>query len=164
MRLKSMRLTGYKAFDSFAVDFGQNAFLVGPNNAGGHIDRGDPPRRRAAACRRQSRPATFRRYGNDYLWSYPIPSELIGSESENLRHKFRSDEAKLKLTLDSGLSVEAIGRPSLAMAKVRLGSSMPTGHGPAVSTRRPATLRGEVPFVEVILPDVGPNPTRGGTA
>jgi predicted ATPase len=159
VRLARLRLRNFKAFDTFVVEFGSNAFLVGPNNAGKStlieaIRIGSGMIRDATRVR----PSVYKYYDSKRLWTYPLRSELLGEETENVRHKLRRDEVRLSITLDNALGVEAIW-PSLDDDGEE--TEAPFFHvsqpGYSFKAQRPNTLRGLVSPIGIV-PTLAPVP------
>jgi len=109
VRLKQLRVQRFKAFERFDLNLGDNAFLVGPNNAGKST--------LIAAIRSAARMLTYARRRSASSWvhhgeiavlGHAMSSLNIDLVAENLRHQFRDNETTLRLTLDTGLVLTAV--------------------------------------------------------
>jgi hypothetical protein len=109
--LRRLDLLNFKAFDRFRVDFraDDDAFLVGPNNAGKSTI--------LAALRAGAYMARLasRRQPTDVLpvdgasrFGWGFSGDSVRLVEENLRHEFRQDETRLTLHFSSGASLHAI--------------------------------------------------------
>jgi hypothetical protein len=88
--LRQLRLTRYKGFSEFQISFGDQAFLVGPNNAGKTMI--------IAALRlcasllaqaRRLRPDGAREFDGRWYYAYNFAASPLGFIDENVRHEFR---------------------------------------------------------------------------
>lgn len=109
LKIEKLSLTAYKSFKNFTVRFGDNAFLIGPNNAGKSTliesIRGTAAMLRWASIRR---PEFTTRDKGDLVWAYRVRPDVLGIEIENLRHQFHGAEARLELELSNGSVVTAV--------------------------------------------------------
>lgn len=110
--LKTLRLTNFRTFKSFTVDFGDGAYLVGPNNAGkSTILTG---LRTADVLLRYAHARTPDRKAEDqgrWVPAYPVTLREFPSLRESIRHEFHNVEARLELTWKSGARLTAVWPP-----------------------------------------------------
>lgn len=111
--LKTLKLTHFRAFRSFTVDFGDSAYLVGPNNAGKSTIltalRTVDALLRYAHARTPDRTAED---GGKYVPAYPVNLRDFPSLRESIRYEFRNLEARLELTWKSGAQLTAVWPPA----------------------------------------------------
>lgn len=107
--VRRLDLINFKAFERFRIDFRDDAFLVGPNNAGKSTI--------LAALRAGAYMArlAYRRQATDALqvdgvgrlgWNFS--GDAVRLVEENLRHEFHQTETRLTLHFGSGASLHAI--------------------------------------------------------
>jgi predicted ATPase len=107
--LRQLKLTHYKGFSEFQITFGDQAFLVGPNNAGKTTI--------IAALRlcasllsraRRVRPDGPREHNGRWVYAYNFAGSPLGFIDENVRHEFREIESRLELRFRNGSLMHAI--------------------------------------------------------
>jgi predicted ATPase len=107
--IQSLRLQHFKAFHRFTVNFGPQAFLVGPNSAGKSTIIA--ALRACSNMIRQARQRTADRSAPESeggMAAYTFSSEGVELVAENLRHEFRSAETRLELRFKGGARVTAV--------------------------------------------------------
>lgn len=108
-RLRRLRVEHFKAFESFAIDFGPNAFLVGPNNAGkSTLIAAVRAAARMLSIGQRRIPRTHLEHRRNGVWAHELNTEAIGLVTENLRHEFRTGESILRLSTSTGLELTAV--------------------------------------------------------
>jgi hypothetical protein len=107
--LRELQLHNFKAFERFTLTVGDDAYLVGPNNAGKSTlvsaIRSVSRMLRIASARQ---PSTVRRDGQRQFRAFPLSGERVGLVEENLRHEFRPEESRLSARFDGGARVVAV--------------------------------------------------------
>ena len=107
--LKQITFNDYKGFADFRISFGEQAFLVGPNNAGKTTI--------IAALRlcasllnhaKRLRPQTPRDDNGRWVHAYNFTGSPLGFVDENVRHEFRDVEPRLELVFKNGARIQAI--------------------------------------------------------
>jgi energy-coupling factor transporter ATP-binding protein EcfA2 len=107
--LKQITFKDYKGFADFRISFGEQAFLVGPNNAGKTTI--------IAALRlcasllshaKRLRPQTPRDDNGRWVHAYNFTGSPLGFVDENVRHEFRDVEPWLELVFKNGARIKAI--------------------------------------------------------
>ncbi|MDX2854533.1 AAA family ATPase [Streptomyces sp. PA03-3a] len=111
--LKKLRLSHFKGFAEFEINFGRQAILVGPNNAGKStiISALRLAAEQVSYARRRNCQDRFNLDGNRWAVGHPL-SNRVGNPSgfvdENIRHEFRESETRLELTFTSGATLKSI--------------------------------------------------------
>ncbi len=109
MRLTNIQLRHFKAFESFDMSLGPNAFLVGPNNAGKSTliaaIRTSSELMRFAGRRKAK---AIRRHRGHPVRAHEMGPALGGLVTENLRHQFRMKETSLCIRTDTELRLTAV--------------------------------------------------------
>src|ERR1700761_627749 len=107
--IRSLSLTNFKAFEKFRVGFKEDAYLVGPNNAGKSTVIAalrSVANMVRIATREQTRGslevAGFSQAG------YWFSSSQVGLIDENLRHEFHQVETRVSAKFENGTRLEAI--------------------------------------------------------
>ncbi|MFJ4806696.1 ATP-dependent nuclease [Streptomyces murinus] len=111
--LKKLRLSHFKGFAEFEINFGQQAVLVGPNNAGKStiISALRLAAEEVSFARRRNCRDRFNLDGNRWAFGHHLtggignPSGFVG---ENIRHEFRESETRLELTFSSGATLKSV--------------------------------------------------------
>jgi AAA domain, putative AbiEii toxin, Type IV TA system len=107
--LRQLKLTHYKGFSEFQLTFGDQALLVGANNAGKTTI--------IAALRlcasllgqaRRLKPDAAREYDGRWVYSYHFSSSPLGFIDENVRHEFREAESRLELRFKNDARMHVI--------------------------------------------------------
>jgi energy-coupling factor transporter ATP-binding protein EcfA2 len=99
----------FKAFDKFSLSLGDDAFLVGPNNAGKSTLISA-----LKACAYMLRhasskaPSTIEIDRGRQVHAYPLQEGSFGLLTENLRHEFRDVESRVELGFKGGASLTAV--------------------------------------------------------
>ncbi|MFF4355872.1 ATP-dependent endonuclease [Streptomyces sp. NPDC001604] len=111
--LKKLRLHHFKGFADFEIHFGQQAVLVGPNNAGKStiISALRLAAEEVSFARRRNCRDRFNLDGNRWALGHQLSSGIgnpSGFVGENIRHEFRESETRLELTFSSGASLKSI--------------------------------------------------------
>jgi predicted ATPase len=158
-RLKQLRVRNFKAFEDFTVTLGDQAFLVGPNNAGKSTLIS--ALRIAAGMIRlatQSRPNMTGRHHDTSYVAYGFSGERLGLVEENIRHEFRNEDTTLEVTFGSGARLTAVwpGEDGEALADDEADSPYfylldALGRQP----HRPAEVRAAFPSIGII-PQLSP--------
>lgn len=107
--LKQLRLTNFRTFKSFTVNFGDGAYLVGPNNAGKTtlltaLRTSDAMLR--WAYRRKS--DDVKNHNGAHRPVYPISLRDFPALQDSLRHEFGQSEARIELEWKSGARLVAV--------------------------------------------------------
>ncbi|MGW3952928.1 AAA family ATPase [Streptomyces sp. NPDC004752] len=111
--LKKLRLSHFKGFAEFEINFGQQVVLVGPNNAGKStiISALRLAAEEVSFARRRNCRDRFNLDGNRWALGHHLtdgignPSGFVG---ENIRHEFRESETRLELTFSSGATLKSV--------------------------------------------------------
>lgn len=111
--LKKLRLSHFKGYAEFEINFGQQAVLVGPNNAGKStiISALRLAAEEVAFARRRNCRDRFNLDGNRWALGHHLtggignPSGFVG---ENIRHEFRESETRLEPAFSSGATLKSI--------------------------------------------------------
>lgn len=111
--LKKLRLSHFKGFAEFEINFGQQAVLVGPNNAGKStiISALRLAAEEVSFARRRNCQDRFNLDSNRWAFGHHLsagignPSGFVG---ENIRHEFRESETRLELTFSSGATLKSV--------------------------------------------------------
>jgi predicted ATPase len=158
--IRRLRLYNYKAFQRFDLRLTGDAFLVGPNNAGKstliEAIKGSSMMLKWAS---QRRPDITRQDKGQLVWAYKMTSQRSEIEDENLRHNFRSVEARLVFELSNDTVLTAVW-PAAVDA-----TGSPTGETPYFFVRekgrpfifnqRPGTWRKK--YVDIgVVPTLSP--------
>jgi predicted ATPase len=107
--LRQLKLTHYKGFSEFQLTFGDQALLVGANNAGKTTI--------IAALRlcasllgqgRRLRPDGAREHDGRWVYSYNFSGSPLGFIDENVRHEFRIAESRLELRFKNAARMHII--------------------------------------------------------
>jgi predicted ATPase len=107
--LRQLKLTHYKGFSEFQLTFGDQALLVGANNAGKTTI--------IAALRlcasllghgRRLRPDGVREHDGRWVYAYNFSGSPLGFIDENVRHEFREAESRLELRFKNDARVHVI--------------------------------------------------------
>jgi len=107
--LKTMRLVNFRAFLRFTLHFGDNAYLIGPNNAGKSTLLTSLRLVNELLRLAFSRPPEFNREdGGGWHRAYRVSLAEFPALSESIRHEFRNNEARLELTWKSGAKLVAV--------------------------------------------------------
>jgi AAA domain, putative AbiEii toxin, Type IV TA system len=107
--IRSLRLEHFKAFEKFTVTFPEDAFLVGPNNAGKSTVIA--ALRSVASMARTAerlRPQMVRKVDSIERRGHVFSGESIGLVEENLRHEFHQVETRLAVDFDGDGRIEAV--------------------------------------------------------
>ena len=99
--IRALRLEHFKAFERFTVTFPEDAFLVGPNNAGKSTVIA--ALRSVASMARTAerlRPQTVRKVDLIERRGHTFSGDSIGLVEENLRHEFHQVETRLTVDFD----------------------------------------------------------------
>jgi AAA domain, putative AbiEii toxin, Type IV TA system/AAA ATPase domain len=146
--VRRLDLINFKAFEKFRIDFRDDAFLVGPNNAGKSTI--------LAALRAGAYMArlAYRRQATDALqvdgvgrFGWNFSGDAVRLIDENLRHEFHQTETRLVLHFSSGATLNAIwpapdeDEPTTGFFYIR---------DQDVTLRRPAQVRQVVPTIGVV--------------
>lgn len=112
MRIREIEVTSFKAYSHFTLELGENAFLVGPNNAGKSTlvaaTRATGWMLGHAAKRRPKGP---RSHGSNQPKSHRFRADQFGLVTENLRHQFQDEETSVRLETDTQLTLTAVWPP-----------------------------------------------------
>ncbi|MGW1869777.1 ATP-dependent nuclease [Streptomyces mauvecolor] len=111
--LKKLYLSHFKGFAEFEIFFGQQAVLVGPNNAGKStvISALRLAAEEVAYARRRNCQERFNLDGNRWALGHQLSSKVgnpSGFVGENIRHEFRESETRLELTFSSGATLKSV--------------------------------------------------------
>jgi energy-coupling factor transporter ATP-binding protein EcfA2 len=107
--ISSLKVENFKAFEKFSVTFSQDAFLVGPNNAGKSTLISA-----LKACAYMLRhassksPSVWERDKERQVLTYPMQQGAFGLITENLRHEFREMESRIELVFKNGARLTAV--------------------------------------------------------
>jgi hypothetical protein len=107
--IRTLRLEHFKAFEKFTVTFPQDAFLVGPNNAGKSTVIA--ALRSVAAMARTAerlRPSVVRKIDGIERRGHAFSGESVGLVEENLRHEFHQVETRLAVSFEGDGRIEAV--------------------------------------------------------
>ena len=100
--ITSLRLQHFKGFKNFVVNFGGDAVLVGPNNAGkSTIISALRLCSYASKTAMRVKPTVGGQDGDRWVRGHPLRTESAGFVSENLRHEFEEKLTRLTLTFSS---------------------------------------------------------------
>lgn len=107
--IRELRLANFKAFERFRLTLGENAFVVGPNNAGKSTILA-AVRTGARMIRYASHvPPNISRRDNDRaVVGYRFTSEQFDFVDENIRHEGRGLEARMSLHFENGNVLTAV--------------------------------------------------------
>jgi hypothetical protein len=108
LRLTSLDLSHFKAFEHFTVSFGPTAVLVGPNNAGkSTVVTALRAIAQMMGTARRLR-ATYRVFQGDHLyWGHPFTTEQVGLDADNLRWESAGDAVSLRATFSDNARLHA---------------------------------------------------------
>lgn len=107
--IKALRLSNFKAFERFRVRFHEDAYLVGPNNAGKStvIAALRAVANMARIASRTGAAQSLEIDGFEQVGHW-FTGAQVGLVDENLRHEFHQVETRLKAQFTSGALLEAI--------------------------------------------------------
>ena len=146
--LRRLELVNFKAFEKFRVDFRDDAFLVGPNNAGKSTVlaalRAGAYMTRLAARLKADDAFTIDGVARP---GWRFSGDVVRLVEENLRHEFHQVETQLALHFTSGAVLQAYW-------PVQEDDNEPAGfftiRHQDVSLRQPAQVREVVPTIGVV--------------
>ena len=108
-RVQRLKLDNFKAFERFTTDFGSRAFLVGPNNAG-KSTLISALRTTAYMLRHASSRSPDRLFddGPRQVAGFGLAPDRFGLMTENLRHEFHQEEARIEVTFSNRAKLTAV--------------------------------------------------------
>jgi hypothetical protein len=107
--LRQLKLKHYKGFSDFQITFGDQAFLVGANNAGKTTIIAALRLCASLLARaRRSRPDGPRECDRRWVYSYNFAGSPLGFIDENIRYEFREVESRLELRFKNGSLMHVI--------------------------------------------------------
>jgi hypothetical protein len=115
LSLKSIKLMHYKGFERHSISFRETNVLVGANNAGKSTVLG--ALRLVAAMlpqARRVRPTTVGELDGMSILGWPITMAALDASAfsmENIRHDFRSKEARVEVVANTGAKLVAVWPP-----------------------------------------------------
>lgn len=114
--LKEIHLDNFKAFERFSVSFGNEALLVGANNAGkSTLLSALRLAGRLTQHATRVKPNHHIRDRDANRLAYTFSGEQLGLTEENLRHEFKELEVRVVVKFSEDQSVTAVWPPSSAL-------------------------------------------------
>lgn len=108
VRLSSLDLTRFRAFEHFGISFGPSAVLVGPNNAGkSTVVSALRAIAQMMATAKRLRATVRILEGNRLYWAHPFTTEQVGLDIDNLRWESGSSPVLLRATFSDDTRVNA---------------------------------------------------------
>ncbi|MGI8428485.1 MAG: ATP-dependent nuclease [Solirubrobacteraceae bacterium] len=153
--IKQLQLVNFKGFERFRVNFSDESFLVGPNNAGKSTIIAALRVAAQMVSHAKRRPPSITADDGDLVVpAHSFPPGRFTLVEENLRHEFRQVETRLELRFRNDARLTAVWPAPTEEQPEPQGFFYITS-GAGVRLRTPATARAAVPDLAV-LPILSP--------